>query len=174
LINLRIAGINSPAVRPMGPSPDATSASAAAPCSHTAPSAASPFRPALGQQAAAQARQHVARAGRGQGGAARGVDHHAAILRGDDRARAFQHHDDAQLRCQLARRAQAVGLHLRHRHVQQARRFQRVRRQDRRPGPRARGQRRLQFRLGRHQVQRVRVQQQGAVALESPTAHREA
>jgi hypothetical protein len=91
---------------------------------------------------------------------------------GDDGARSFQYHHCLQPRRQFARGGQPVGLYGGDAGAQQARRFQRMRRQHHRG--RAMRQRRLQRHVARQQVERIGVGQQGAAAADGAPANRAA
>ena len=154
------ASMTSPATRP-SPRP---ASSAARPWAATAAAAPGKRLHPLGQGGRDDAGQHVARAGGGQGGRARAVDHRRAARRAGDRARALQHHHGAGQLGQLAGAGQAVGLHLGPLASQQPRRLAGVGREDRRRGPPAQPRRALaqvpeavgvDHRRERHRLQHV-------------------
>jgi hypothetical protein len=120
---LRAAGISSPAAMPIGPSPLATSRSAAKPWICTAPHSAAERRPALGQQGAADAGKDIAAAGRGQPRIAAGIDAPLAVGGGDHGAAALERDMGLEAPGQRQRGLDAVCLHVVGGDAEQARRF---------------------------------------------------
>ena len=109
-----------------------------------------------------EAGEHVAGAGRRQPGVARGIDRGRLPRPGGDAARALEHRHAAETADQFAAGGQPVGLHCRRCAAQQARRFQRMRRDHGGPAAAAAGlQQRLQLRVRRDRIQRVGIEHQG-------------
>lgn len=121
----------------------------------------------LREQRADQAAEHVAGAAGGERRVAGRVDRHAAVGRRNHRTRAFQHDDGRVTRGERLRGRDAIALHGGRVAAEQARGFERMRRQHARIAACAtRGDGGREVRVRRDEVQRVGIEQRRRVVRE--------